>query len=82
MLNLHAGTNLPIDGISITYPSLPLSIGERKAQTEDLTTKVDAGLMSKVDAYMALHPGITRKQATTELDRIRRENAMYVSPNI
>lgn len=82
MLNLHAGTNLPIDGISVTYPSLPLSIGERKAQTEDLTTKVDAGLMSKVDAYMALHPGITRKQATTELDRIRRENAMYVSPNI
>jgi len=82
MLNLHTGSDLPLDGVSITYPSLPLSIGERKAQTEDLTTKVDAGLMSMVDAYMALHPGITRKQATAELTRIRSENALYASPNL
>jgi len=77
VLNVFAGASLPVEGFSLSYPSLPLSAGERKAQTDDYISKIDAGLMSPVDAYMNLHPGTTREDAKTELARIRREKAEF-----
>lgn len=77
VLNRATGTRYPESGYSITYPALPLSSEEVRSQREDVLAKIDAGLMSKVDAYMRLHPGLTRDQAIGELRRIQTENAMF-----
>ena len=44
---------------------------------KDLIEKIQAGIMSKVDAYMELHPGMSRERAIDELDRIRRESIAF-----
>lgn len=77
VLNRATGSNHPEDGYQIAYPSLPLSTDEVRSQREDVMAKMGAGLMSRVDAYMALHPGLTREQAITELLRIQRESALF-----
>lgn len=79
VLNAATGTRHATDGYSISYPALPLSSAETAALREDLVAKVREGLMSKVDAYMRLHPGIAREQAIQELQRIQRENALFPS---
>lgn len=77
VLNAATGTTHPESGYTISYPSLPLSSAEQQALREDLLAKVGAGLMSKVDAYIRLHPGISREQAIADLQRIARENMMF-----
>lgn len=77
VLNGATGTNYPEDGYSLSYPSLPLSGEEVRSQREDITAKVQAGLLSKVDGFIRLNPGISRDQAIIELQRIARENAMF-----
>lgn len=79
VLNAATGSRWAEMGHTIGYPSLPMSADEVKSQREDLLAKVGAGLMSKVDAFMRLHPGMTREQAITELQRIQRENALFPS---
>lgn len=80
VLNRATGSKFPETGYSISYPSLPLSSDEVKSQREDILAKVGAGLLSKVDGFMRLHPGIDRQQAIVELQRIQRENAMFPGP--
>jgi len=80
VLNAATGSSYPESGYAIEYPSLPLSEGEVKAQREDILAKRAAGLLSTVDAFMRLHPGITREQAVIELQRIQRENAQFPGP--
>lgn len=77
VLNRATGSNYPETGYTITYPALPLSTEETRALREDLLAKVHAGLLSKVDAYMRLNPGLDRNQAVLELQRIQRENALF-----
>lgn len=79
VLNRATGSRFAESGYTIGYPALPLSSDEVKSLREDLLAKTAAGLMSKVDAYMRLHPGVTRDQAVVELQRIQRENAMFAS---
>lgn len=79
ILNRATGTRYAEAGYSISYPALPLSESEVKSQREDILAKTSAGLMSKVDAYIRLHPGLSREDAITELQRIARENAMFPS---
>lgn len=80
VLNGATGSRFPESGYSVSYPSLPLSSEEVKSQREDILAKIGAGLMSKVDAYIRLHPGLTRDQAVIELQRIQRENAQFPGP--
>jgi len=77
LLNRATGSSFAESGYSIAYPALPLSSAEMQSQREDVMAKIGAGLLSRVDAYMALHPGLTREQAMTELKRIARENTMF-----
>lgn len=77
VLNGATGSSWPEAGYSIAYPALPLSADEVQAQRQDLLEKVGAGLLSKVDAFMRLNPGLTRDQAIVELQRIQRENVMF-----
>lgn len=67
----------PEDGWKITYHGIPLSAEEQKAVREHVAGQIGTGLMSRVDGYLALNPGLTRKQAEQALERIRRENAMF-----
>jgi hypothetical protein len=78
LLNAATGSSYPESGYSLSYPSLPLSSAEQAALRDDLLAKIEAGLMSKVDAYMRLHPGLTRDQAIAELRRIQTENASFM----
>ena len=40
---------------------------------------IDRGLMSIVDAYLALHPGLTREEAERQLEEIARENERFAA---
>lgn len=80
VLNRATSTQYPESGYTLSYPALPLSSEEVKALREDIFAKMSAGLMSKVDAYVRLHPGTTREQAMIELQRIARENALFPGP--
>tara|TARA_R100001594_G_scaffold138820_1_gene182720 strand:- start:415 stop:666 length:252 start_codon:yes stop_codon:yes gene_type:complete len=77
MLNRATGSTLPETGYTVRFQSVPLSPQERDSIRRDIMEKSAAGLMSVVDAYMALHPGIGRDRAITELQRIQRENAAF-----
>lgn len=72
--NVAAGTSYPEDGYSVVYAQIPLSPEELQARRQHLLELVGAGLMSRVDAYLELHPGLTREQAAAELKRIRAED--------
>lgn len=75
VLNRATGTRYPESGYSITYPALPLSSDEVRNLREDLLAKINVGLLSKVDAYKQLHPGLDRDQAIHELARIALDKA-------
>ena len=51
------------DGYSVNYAEIPLTPTEQKDQREHLTWEQDQGVRSKVDVYLALHPGASREQA-------------------
>jgi hypothetical protein len=77
VINAATGSKHPEGGYSISYPSLPLSGEERRAQREDILAKVGAGLKSKVDAFIDLYPGLSREQAKIELRRIEQDNREF-----
>lgn len=79
VLNGATGTSFPESGYAVSYPSLPLSADEVQGLREDTLTKVGAGLLSKVDAYIRFNPGVSREQAINELRRIQTENLMFPS---
>jgi len=78
LLNRATGSSLPETGYTIRYQSIPMSDAERDSARKDLLEKIEAGLMSKVDAYLELHPGITRKRALEELQRIKLEESATI----
>jgi len=71
MLNQEAGTSYPESGYSIEYAEIPLSPDELRARDEHVLKMLDAGLMSKDEAYRKVHPGITQQQAEAELDAMQ-----------
>ena len=79
LYNRATGSSVPEDGYTIRYQSIPLSDTERETARKDILEKIEAGLMSKVDAYIELHPGITRDRAMQELQRVQRENILFAS---
>lgn len=64
---------IPEDGWTVTYPGLPKDWSEIQADIEKAAGLIAAGLASKVDSYMDLHPGMGREQAVAELKRIADE---------
>lgn len=78
LVNRATGSTLPETGYGVAYKALPLSAAERKAVLETIGLKVEQGLMSKIDAYMELHPGVSREEAIKELVRIRQDEAALI----
>ena len=77
LANRFLGLNLPEDGYRVQYSNLPMSPEEQRAQTEDIIKKLDAGLISPVDAMLILNPDLNEDEAKRELDRIRRQRAEF-----
>jgi hypothetical protein len=80
LLNLMTGSSVPETGYTIRYQAIPLSEQERDGLRKDLIEKVQAGIMSKVDAYMEIHSGISRARAIDALRRIQLEESIAPTP--
>ncbi len=75
--NRYLGTDLPESGYRVSYAALPLAPDEIKAQREDIIQKMEAGLMSPVQAIMAMYDDIDQIEAVKMLDQIRRDKAQF-----
>lgn len=75
--NVFLGETLPESGYRVQYQQLRLSPEEMKAVREDVIQKLNAGLISPVDAIMLLNPDLDELEAKNELIRIRRERAEF-----
>ena len=78
LANRFLGTNLPESGYRISYQSLALGPEELKAQREDILEKLQAGLISPIDAIQALNPDVDQVGAVELLQKIRRERAEFL----
>lgn len=79
MCNKFLGGDLPEDHkYRIQYKQISLSPEEMKAQREDIIQKLNANLISPVDAIQILNPDLDRDGAIAELNRIRRERAEFI----
>ena len=82
LLNRFADLNVPEAGYTIRYQAIPMSQQERDGIRKDLIEKIQAGIMSKVDAYIELHPGLSRVRAIESLQRIMTEEAIAPTPQL
>ena len=71
MLNRATSSSYPEDGYTVIHREIPLSPQELQARREHVVEMVREGLMSKLQAYQELNPGITREQARSDLALIR-----------
>jgi len=61
---------------SVSYHAIPLSSQERKQRREDLEWQRDQGLISPLDEYMELHPGVSEEDAHAALVKIAVDEAL------
>ena len=73
LLNSATGSALPESDYSVIYREIPLSPEELQGREESVLRRRDAGLLSRVDAYRELNPGLTAIQAQADLDVIDAE---------
>ena len=73
LLRLAGGEVTPETGWSVEYRQIPIGPDEAAQQFALLQAQRDAGMLSSIDLYLAIHPGVSRAAATSELQRIRRE---------
>jgi len=78
LANRFLGTNLPEDGYRVSYHSMPLTPDEMRAQREDITAKLTAGLISPVTAVMMMFDDMDEREAREYLTQIRRERAEFL----
>lgn len=72
---LKTPVHYPVDDVSITYQTLPLSPTERDDLRKDLEWQEAQGMISPVDMYQTLNPGCTREQARKAVVDARIETA-------
>jgi hypothetical protein len=68
--NIVIGTSFPESGYTVIYQQIPLSPQELDSRREHVLALLEAGLMSKVQAYMQLNPGLTKEQAEQDLSEM------------
>jgi hypothetical protein len=74
LLNRFRGTPAYAEwGYSISYTELPLSPQERLARQQEIDFQMARGLMSQLQAYRLLHPGLSETDAAVELAAIKAE---------
>jgi len=70
MLNAMTGSSYPEDGYEVVYRQTELSQAEKKSHREDVFERLDRGFISMAQAKAELEPGLTIKQAASEITRI------------
>jgi hypothetical protein len=75
--NRYLGTSYPESGYRIEYHAIPLSPQESKEQRENMLALLQAGLISKVDAVMILHPDLDEVDAKKMLLKIQQDNLSF-----
>jgi hypothetical protein len=78
LANRFLGTSLPEDGYRVSYHSLPLTPDEMKAQREDIIAKMQAGLISPVQAVMMMYDDMDPREAMQYLRQIKIERAEFL----
>lgn len=76
LLNRRFALTLPEKGLTIEYQAIPLSEQELEARRKDILEQVAAGLMSEIDAYMELHPGVSHEGAVRALVRVETDKLL------
>jgi len=71
LLNRETGTRYPEKDYSVVYREIPLSPQELDSRRKHAIELMDRRLMSDVQAYMYLNPGVDEVGAQEDLDRIR-----------
>ncbi|MCP4743269.1 MAG: hypothetical protein GY871_13755 [Actinomycetales bacterium] len=66
--------DLPTEGWSIKYRSVPRDPMELASEADRLTGLVAAGLEDRVSAYRTLHPGMTEDEARAAVAAIQDTN--------
>ena len=77
LANRFLGTSLPESGYRVSYHSMPLAPDEIKAQREDIIGKMEAGLMSPVQAIMEMYDDMDEIEAKQLLNQIRKDKAEF-----
>ncbi len=78
LLALTSGLmGLPTQGGRINYFSIPKDSAEIQAEMEQMAKLIEGGLLSRVEAYRKLHPGLTRDEAISALELIERDNQQF-----
>ena len=67
---------LPVDGWRVKYPAAPDTRNEVVEKLDNREKQITLGVMSLVDLMIEMNPDLTRFEATAELVRIGKENAM------
>lgn len=75
LLNRATGTSYPEQGYTVQYQELPLSPEEKASRREDVLALIEAGLLSPVQGYQELNPGISPEQARSDLAQIAASRA-------
>jgi hypothetical protein len=78
LANRFLGTSLPEVGYRVSYHSMPLTPEEMRAQREDIIAKMQAGLISPVQAVMMMYEDMDQREAREYLLQIRRERAEFM----
>jgi hypothetical protein len=78
LANRFLGENLPEDGYRVSYHSMPLTPDELKAQREDIVQKMQAGLISPVQAVMMMYDDMDEREAREYLRQIKIERAEFL----
>jgi len=74
---VNESANLPSTGYTLQYNLPKESPEEIQAEVNSQLAVINAGLASKVDVYMSMHPGMSMEDAEKHLDRIYEQNAKY-----
>lgn len=72
--NLFGGESFPVDGFQITYHPIEETVAEMKDDLEYQLMLVDSNLLSRVELYKRLNPGVTDEMAIRNLIEIEAVN--------
>jgi hypothetical protein len=79
LLNRALGLSLPETGYRVVYRDLPLSPDELQARRANVLELLGAGMISRVDAYRELNPGLTEAAARLALAQIDAERMSRIT---
>lgn len=73
--------SLPVTGWIVEHEMLPPSAAELREEREHILALIDAGLMSRVEGYMRLHPALDETEARRRLAELDAEREPAAPPS-